>query len=162
MKDDIAAPGTAVLAVTALVLVIGAVVIVAFLLNPDQPLLLFAPGILLVITLWAFLRAPVRYELRGDTLVVKLRVGAKTFGPVVRCEVLGEPVRFGLRLWGNGGLFAVTGYHWNKQFGRFQAYLTRLKPLVLITTADGVKVLISPRNAEAWDAIPIACGAIDH
>jgi hypothetical protein len=61
----------------------------------------------------------------------------------------------GLRLWGNGGLFAATGIFWNKAYGVFRAYVTsaRYQDYVLVQTRTQ-KILISPENpaefVKAW------------
>ena len=53
----------------------------------------------------------------------------------------------GLRLWGNGGLFAATGIFWNQAYGVYRAYVTsaRYQDYVLVETRTR-KVLISPEN----------------
>ena len=61
----------------------------------------------------------------------------------------------GVRLWGNGGLFAATGIFWNPAYGVYRAYVTsaRYQDYVLAETRTQ-KVLISPENPEdfvkAW------------
>ena len=52
---------------------------------------------------------------------------------------------FGIRLFGNGGLFSGTGIFWNRKLGVFRAYVTstRKKEMLLVET-DKYKVIISP------------------
>jgi hypothetical protein len=62
------------------------------------------------VVLGCYLRAPVAYDLTGDQLTVRFRLGEKVFAPVTQCSLLSTRISWGLRLWGNGGLFAATGY----------------------------------------------------
>jgi hypothetical protein len=57
----------------------------------------------------------------------------------------------GIRLFGNGGLFAGQGFFWNRMFGLFRAYVTSARPadLVLVETTNR-KILISPRDPQAF------------
>ena len=66
---------------------------------------------------------------------------------VTGCETLTARPPRGVRLWGNGGLFAATGIFWNQAYGVFRAYLTsaRYQDYVLVATRTQ-KILISPEN----------------
>jgi hypothetical protein len=57
----------------------------------------------------------------------------------------------GLRLWGNGGLFAATGIFWNRAYGVYRAYVTsaRYQDFVLVETRTQ-RILISPADPEAF------------
>jgi hypothetical protein len=117
---------------------------------------------LAAVTLGCYLYAPIAYELTGDQLTVRFRVSQKVFTGVTRCETLTARPPMGLRLWGNGGLFAATGIFWNKAYGVFRAYVTsaRYQDYVLVETRTQ-KVLISPENPEnfvrAWaSSAPVA------
>ena len=78
---------------------------------------------------------------------MRFRLGEKVFAPVTRCSLLSSRPPWGLRLWGNGGLFAATGIFWNKAYGVCRAYVTsaRYEDYVPVET-PGQKVLISPEN----------------
>ena len=104
-------------------------------------------ALLAAVVLGCYLRAPVAYDLTGDQLTVRFRLGEKVFAPVIRCSLLSSRPPWGLRLWGNGGLFAATGIFWNKAYGVYRAYVTsaRYEDYVLVET-PGQKVLISPEN----------------
>lgn len=117
---------------------------------------LFIAGILLgVISILCYLYAPVAYAISNNNLLVLSRINRKTFGPVTKCARITGRVPGGIRLWGNGGLFAGTGIFWNKSYGIFRAYVTssRKEDLVLVDTAKG-KVVITPedpdRFIESW------------
>ena len=78
-------------------------------------------------------------------------MGQKVFPAVTGCATLTARPPRGVRLWGNGGLFAATGIFWNKAYGVFRAYLTsaRYQDYVLVSTR-AQKILISPENPEEY------------
>ena len=107
-----------------------------------------AGGLLLGgVVVMCYLFAPTAYEISDQRLTVRRRLGERVFGPVVGCGTVAERLPWGLRLWGNGGLFACTGIFWNKTFGVFRAYLTssRYQDLVLVKTRNQT-ILISPQD----------------
>jgi hypothetical protein len=150
MKAEVATASSIVNVASIVFVAVTAIMIVLFLVFRDKMWLMLVALVLVLIVAWTYLRAPVGYELRDDTLIVRLRAGTKTFGPVARYGPVSEPVSFAVRLWGNGGLFAVTGHYRNKKYGHFQAYVTNLESLVLVETRDGKKIVISPSNPDAW------------
>jgi len=109
--------------------------------------MLAGAGLLAAVILGCYLRAPVAYDLTGDQLTVRFRLGEKVFAPVTRCSLPSTRPPWGVRLWGNGGLFAATGIFWNKAYGVYRAYVTsaRYTDYVLVETPTR-KVLISPEN----------------
>jgi len=107
--------------------------------------------ILSALLVGCYLRSPVAYEITpDDKLIVQFRLGSRAFGGVKKVAPVAKPVSFTIRLWGNGGLFALTGIYWNRTYGRFRAYVTNLKKLVLVELMDGKKIVISPENIEEW------------
>ncbi len=113
--------------------------------------LLFGGAVLAAVVLFSYLRAPVAYDLTGDQLTVRFRAGQKEFPEVTRCSTLTAQLPMGLRLWGNGGLFAATGIFWNRAYGVYRAYVTsaRYQDYVLVETRTR-KVLISPEDPQAF------------
>jgi hypothetical protein len=134
--------------ITGLVLVMTAVFLIAGLKVCG---LLLGAAILAIVVLFSYLYAPVAYELTGDQLTVRNRLSQKVFPGVTGCTTLTARPPMGLRLWGNGGLFAATGIFWNKTYGVYRAYVTsaRYQDYVLVTTRAR-KVLISPENPEEF------------
>ena len=74
-----------------------------------------------------------------------------------------------MRLFGNGGLFGITGWFWNRRFGRFRAYATDPGRVVLLRYRDGRKIVVTPHDvqqfivrvrtlAQVADASPPAAG----
>jgi hypothetical protein len=109
--------------------------------------MLFGCAGLATVAFFCYLYAPVAYEINGDELTVRFRLGQKVFQAVTGCETLSARPPRGVRLWGNGGLFAATGIFWNQAYGVFRAYLTsaRYQDYVLVATRTQ-KILISPEN----------------
>ena len=97
------------------------------------------------------------YDLDDSRLTVYSHVHRKEFDSVIRCARIEQPnlgkMRFGVRLFGNGGLFAGQGFFWNRLFGVFRAYVTSARPsdLVLVETTKR-KIVISPQDAQAFVA----------
>jgi hypothetical protein len=130
--------------VTGLVL---ALTLAFLLLSLKAPGLLAGAAVLGVIAFFCYLYAPVAYELAGGQLTVQFRSGQKVFPAVTRCSTLTARPPMGLRLWGNGGLFAATGIFWNQAWGVYRAYVTsaRYRDYVLVETRTR-KILISPED----------------
>ena len=65
-------------------------------------------------------------------------------------SVAAEPraLRGSLRLFGNGGLFAITGWFWNRRIGRFRAYATDPQRAVLLRYRDGACVVVTPHDVQ--------------
>lgn len=134
--------------ITGLVLVMTVVLLIAGLKVCN---LLWGGAILAAVVCFCYLLAPIAYELTGDQLTVRFRMGQKVFPAVTGCSTLTARPPMGLRLWGNGGLFAGTGIFWNKAYGVFRAYVTsaRYQDYVLVETRTR-KILISPENPEEF------------
>ena len=144
MTQATAPMSTAIKVITGLVLAMAAAMLLA---GVKVWGLLLGGTILATVALFCYLWAPVAYELMGDELTVRMRLGQKVFPAVTGCETLSARPPMGLRLWGNGGLFAATGIFWNQAYGVFRAYVTsaRYQDYVLVATRTR-KILISPEN----------------
>lgn len=152
MTQASAPMSTAIKVITGLVLVMIAAMLLA---GVKVRGLLLGGGLLATVALFCYLYAPIAYELTGDQLTVRFRLGQKIFPAVTGCSTLSARPPMGLRLWGNGGLFAATGIFWNQVYGVYRVYVTsaRYKDYVLVATRTQ-KVLISPENpaefVNAW------------
>ena len=64
--------------------------------------------------------------------------------------VTGEPqgMRGSVRLFGNGGLFGISGWFWNRRIGRFRAYATDPSRTVLLRYRDGRQVVVTPHDVQ--------------
>ncbi|MBN3039998.1 MAG: hypothetical protein JW867_02615 [Candidatus Omnitrophica bacterium] len=144
MQGKIAPLSLSVKIITAMVMIVAAGFITATFYNKE---LLMPAGLLTLFILICYLIAPVRYEISNAKLIIYSRIRKKEFSGVKRISKLTSPISFGIRLWGNGGLFAATGIYWNKKYGRFRAYLTSTnqKDIVMVETSQ-TKIFISPDN----------------
>ena len=61
-------------------------------------------------------------------------------------------VGLAIRFCGSGGFFGSYGRYWSMRLGRYRAYTTNSKDLVLITRHDGMRFLLSPFPADAFIA----------
>jgi hypothetical protein len=161
MTQATAPMSTAIKVITGLVLAMAAAMLLA---GAKVWGLMLGGAILATVALFCYLWAPVAYELMGDELTVRMRLGQKVFPAVTGCETLSTRPPMGVRLWGNGGLFAATGIFWNQAYGVFRAYVTsaRYQDYVLVSTRTR-KILISPENpaefVRAWaSSAPAAPG----
>ncbi len=133
---------------------------------------MIVPAALLVVTcVFAYAWSPVSYRISDEELpgvfkertvpnhlTVYFRLGKKHFPYVIRCSLIDYPFsRVGIRVFGNGGLFAGVGIFWNRTLGLFRAYVTsaRKRDWVLVETADDRKILISPADpvgfVQSWE-----------
>ena len=94
---------------------------------------------------------PVGYELTSGELTVAFRIGRKRYSPVTKCSAVDAPISGGIRVFGNGGLFAGSGIFWNRKYGMFRAYVTSSNPrdLVMVET-PATKIFISPTDSRMW------------
>jgi len=93
----------------------------------------------------------VRGYLLTESHIEVLRFGWSTVLPLAGLiAVTGEPegLRGSVRLCGNGGLFAITGWFWNRRIGRFRAYATDPGRVVLLRYRDGRKVVLTPGDVQ--------------
>ena len=109
-------------------------------------------ALLSVIAAFCYLLTPVSYELARKALTIRTHVGKKEFRPIIRCSRVTGKIPFSIKLFANGGLFAGTGFFWNRAYGIFRAYVTSSRPgdLVLLETPTR-KVVISPENPAAFE-----------
>jgi len=101
------------------------------------------------------LLAPIPFMVRGYLLTAThiqvRRLGWSTLLPLAGLTaVSGEPEGFrgSLRLAGNGGLFAITGWFWNRRLGRFRAYATDPSRAVLLRYQDGKNIVVTPDDVQ--------------
>ena len=134
------------------VTVLASVTLASLLITPRLPLpvrvaLVGAPLLVLLL-------APL-FMVRGyivtDSQIEVRRLGWRTILPLAGlAAVTGEPegMRGSLRLLGNGGLFAICGWFWNRRIGRYRAYATDPERAVLLRYRDGTKVVLTPHDVQ--------------
>jgi hypothetical protein len=134
------------------VIVLVSVTLASLLITPRLPLparvaLVGAPLLVLLL-------APL-FMVRGyivtESQIEVHRLGWRTVLPLAGlAAVTGEPegMRGSLRLLGNGGLFAICGWFWNRRLGRYRAYATDPERAVLLRYRDGTKVVLTPHDVQ--------------
>jgi hypothetical protein len=60
-----------------------------------------------------------------------------------------EAIKGALRIFGNGGLFGITGLYWNKTLGKFRFFATDPAKSVVLRLHDRI-VVISPQDPQAF------------
>ena len=135
----------------AVALLVG-VTLTGLFLGPRQPLALrmAVVGAPLAALLGALLFTVRGYVLTESQIEVR-RLGWSTTLPYAGlAAVTGEPdgLRRSLRLFGNGGLFAISGWFWNRRIGRFRAYATDPQRVVLLRYRDGSQVVVTPHDVQ--------------
>lgn len=149
MKQSTAPTSLAIKVVTASVLVLNAGFYIA---SPYQHVLLPAGIFVSIIVLICYcFWTPVGYELKDGELTVSFRIGCRRYSPVMKCSAVDAPLGAGIRVFGNGGLFAGSGIFWNRKYGMFRAYVTSIKPrhMVMVET-PATKIFISPAEPRTW------------
>jgi len=107
-------------------------------------------GVPLVVLLSA-LPFMVRGYVLTDQHIEVRRLGWRTTLPLaglVAVSGVPEGLRGSVRLFGNGGLFGITGWFWNRRIGRFRAYATDPGRVVLLRYRDGRKVVLTPHDVQ--------------
>jgi hypothetical protein len=107
-------------------------------------------GVPLVVLLGA-LPFMVRGYLLTEKEIEVRRLGWRTVLPLAGLvAVTGEPegLRGSLRVFGNGGLFGISGWYWNRRIGRFRAYATDPDRAVLLRYKDVTKVMVTPDDVQ--------------
>ncbi len=138
---------TAVSLLIVLVVIVTAELVVPPKLLPLRLLVAVVPA-LIVLGALPFM---VRGYLLTDKDIEVQRLGWRTVLPLAGLvAVSGEPqgLRGSVRLFGNGGLFAMSGWFWNKRIGRFRAYVTDPGRAVLLRYRNGAQVVVTPHDVQ--------------
>lgn len=135
-------------AVVVLVSVAAAILLIAPRLPPPVRVALVGAPLLVLLLALLFM---VRGYIVTESQIEVRRLGWRTILPLAGlAAVTGEPegMRGSLRLLGNGGLFAICGWFWNRRIGRYRAYATDPERAVLLRYRDGAKVVLTPHDVQ--------------
>jgi hypothetical protein len=135
-------------AVIVLVSVALAILLIAPRLPPPVRVALVGAPLLVLLLALLFM---VRGYIVTESQIEVRRLGWRTILPLAGlAAVTGEPegMRGSLRLLGNGGLFAICGWFWNRRIGRYRAYATDPERAVLLRYRDGAKVVLTPHDVQ--------------
>jgi len=129
-----------------------AVMITGLLAFPRQ---LHIARLILVVVPLAVLLGTVPFAVRGyiltESCIEVRRLGWSSILPLaglVSIAGVPEGLRGCVRIFGNGGLFAITGWFWNRKIGRFRAYATDPGRIVLLEYANRRKVVVTPHDVQ--------------
>ena len=103
------------------------------------------PAVLLLVHAIPLALTVRRYELVPGALLIR-RLWWDTRWPLdgrVTATVRPDVMARSWRIWGNGGLFAISGYFSNAALGRYRAFVTDFKRTVVLDTPRGI-VVVSP------------------
>jgi len=155
MERDYQAPWSRLVRVStfATLALLGAIIVFGLFAGPRHlpiwPLVMIGGPLLLILSTLPF-------SVRGYTLTSRnLIIHRLGFDTVLALDDLravrgvADDIRGSLRLWGNGGLFAITGWFWNRRLGRYRMFATDLSRAVLLEFARR-KVLVTPHDPQAF------------
>lgn len=105
---------------------------------------------------YCFLQRPLRYSILKDTFIVNRLV--KNWS--IDCHEIKSvrlfthhEMKFTIRTFGVGGLFGYFGMFFNSKEGRLRLFATRWDRTVLIETAGGKKIIVTPNDPDAFVSI---------
>ncbi len=70
-------------------------------------------------------------------------------GPIVSVVFDPKLLRSSVKFFGNGGLFSFTGLYWNRQLGRYRAFVTDQSRALILRYPDRT-VVLSPESPQAF------------
>lgn len=122
-------------------------------LHHKSPILSISLGTILLSTyLYCFLMRPLFYSVTQNSIKVKRALMSWEVGREqvknIR-KVAPDELRFTIRLLGVGGLFGYYGLFRNSRLGNLQMFATRRNNALLIETAKGKKIILTPDNPQA-------------
>jgi hypothetical protein len=132
--------------------VLLSVALVGLLVLPSRPS--FARPLMVALPL-LILMTSLPFMVRGYTVTeASIRVRRLLWSTPLPLEglvaVTGEPegLRGAVRVFGNGGLFGISGWFWSRRLGRFRAYATDPGRVVLLRYRDGRKIVLTPGDVQ--------------
>jgi hypothetical protein len=112
-----------------------------------RPLMVALPLFILIASLPFMVRG---YAITGAAIQVRRLMWSSPLPLEGLVAVTGEPegLRGAVRIFGNGGLFGISGWFWSRRLGRFRAYATDPGRVVLLRYRDGKKVIVTPGDVQ--------------
>jgi len=143
----------------AVVIIELAVIIMLFLQNSNAALNMTRTGVIIFIIpliFFCYIYAPQSYSLYKDELIINRPVKNKTIkiADITETRLVAPSDFLGtIRTFGVGGLFGYYGKYYNSKLGSMTWYVTQRKNRILIATADGKKIVLSPDDINMVDAL---------
>jgi hypothetical protein len=134
-------------------LLLLSMVALGFLSGPHELLLwwLAMVGVPIVVLVSSALFTVLGYAVTETTIEVK-RLCWTTSLPLQGLRAVSgdeDAMRGSLRLFGNGGLFAITGWLWSRKLGRYRAFATDPARAVILRYANR-KILLTPDDVQKF------------
>jgi len=132
------------------VLVLAVTAPLLFKVKPESRWLVTALLLLLPVAALFVVRS---YAIEFDELLIR-RLLWTTHLPLAKlqsAEAVPDAMRGSLRLFGNGGMFSITGLFRNRALGNYRAFVTDLKKTVVLRFPKRT-VVVSPENPEQFVA----------
>lgn len=142
--------------ITASVTILFAVIIFGLLSNnmiSSEPTSIITISILLLTYFGVLLFRPISYTLsKAELVIIRLINNIKIeINNIEKVELLDDTKLKGtIRIFGVGGLFGYWGKFHNSKIGTMNWYATRRNKMVLITTIDNKKIVLTPDEAELF------------
>jgi Bacterial PH domain len=94
------------------------------------------------------------YELEATELLIRRLLWSTRLSLLKLREAWADPtaMKRSLRLFGNDGLFSITGLFWNRRLGRYRAFATAPSNAVVLKLADRI-VVVTPERPDDFLAI---------
>jgi hypothetical protein len=121
----------------------------------QNPWILVAPAVIVIVLVIAALYRTKEYSLDGEGLHIHRPIGDAVF-PLHRfrsvASVTSKELGFGIRTFGSGGFFGYFGKFYYKKIGAVTLYVTDREKMLLIVLDDDRKIIISPEDPAAFMA----------
>lgn len=103
------------------------------------------------IAVFAILFVVTGYELQSRQLHIRrlLWTTQVSLNGLLRIQVDPELMKCSIRIFGNGGLFSITGLYQNRVLGRYRAFVTNPKHAVALFLPDRI-IVVSPADTKAF------------
>jgi len=91
------------------------------------------------------------YQVRADRITIS-RMASDVDIPIRDIESIEfdpDGMKRSLKVFGNGGVFGFYGKFWNRKYGKYRAFVTDLKKVVVIRTGENI-FMLSPEEPEKF------------
>jgi len=111
---------------------------------------------ILIVIGTTFLFSIRKYRLTNDSIEIIRVLNTKPvpLSSIKEVRILSDAeIAWTIRLFASGGLFGFIGYFWTSKLKLISVYATRMTRLVLITTTENKKIIISPEDFAFVEAL---------
>ena len=106
------------------------------------PLFFFVPALLFIVS---------GYEVDRQNIRIRRLLWSTEFPMLGLSRIWHDPqaMRKSLRVWGNGGLYSISGLYQSKGLGRYRAFVTDPESAVVLVLGNRT-IVVSPENPSAF------------